>query len=89
MVPQGITLLQNHEAQSQEDKRSVEAAQVPILLNLSLTYFRLERPTTSLKYGQRVLEMDPNNAKALYRCGQVSCLSSTDIIRGNVNLDLS
>ncbi|XP_012685286.2 inactive peptidyl-prolyl cis-trans isomerase FKBP6 [Clupea harengus] len=67
---QGITLLQNHEAQSQEDKRSVEAAQVPILLNLSLTYFRLERPTTSLKYGQRVLEMDPNNAKALYRCGQ-------------------
>ncbi|XP_062375612.1 inactive peptidyl-prolyl cis-trans isomerase FKBP6 [Sardina pilchardus] len=67
---QGVTLLENREVLREEEKRSVEAALVGILLNLSLTYFRLERPTTSLKYGQRVLEMDPNNTKALYRCGQ-------------------
>ncbi|XP_076142577.1 inactive peptidyl-prolyl cis-trans isomerase FKBP6 [Alosa pseudoharengus] len=67
---QGVTLLENREALREEEKSSVEAALVAVLLNLSLTYFRLERPTTSLKYGQRVLEMDPNNAKALYRCGQ-------------------
>ncbi|XP_041921916.1 inactive peptidyl-prolyl cis-trans isomerase FKBP6 [Alosa sapidissima] len=67
---QGVMLLENREALREEEKSSVEAALVAVLLNLSLTYFRLERPTTSLKYGQRVLEMDPNNAKALYRCGQ-------------------
>ncbi|KAL2083321.1 hypothetical protein ACEWY4_021094 [Coilia grayii] len=74
---QGMTLLKNREAESEQEKKSVEVAQVPVLLNLSLTYFRLERPTTALKYGQRALEIDPSNAKALYRCGQ-ACLELED-----------
>lgn len=78
--PQGITLLENREKLTGEGKSSVEAAMVVFLLNLSLTYFRLDRPTTSLKYGQKVLELDPNSAKGLYRCGQVRS-HQTDICR--------
>ncbi|XP_063047978.1 inactive peptidyl-prolyl cis-trans isomerase FKBP6 [Engraulis encrasicolus] len=67
---QGMTILQNREVESEEDKRSVDEALVPILLNLALTYDRLGKATSSLKYGQRTLEIDPGNVKALYRCGQ-------------------
>ncbi|KAJ8402240.1 hypothetical protein AAFF_G00371050 [Aldrovandia affinis] len=67
---QTLTLLMNREPADEEEGRSITAMQLPILLNLSLTLLRLERPLKALQYGQRALEVDPQNTKALFRCGQ-------------------
>ncbi|XP_038231703.1 inactive peptidyl-prolyl cis-trans isomerase FKBP6 isoform X2 [Dermochelys coriacea] len=40
-------------------------------------YKRLERPVRALTYGEKALEIDKRNAKALFRCGQ-ACLSLTE-----------
>uniref|UniRef100_W5LY61 peptidylprolyl isomerase n=2 Tax=Lepisosteus oculatus TaxID=7918 RepID=W5LY61_LEPOC len=66
----GIAVLGDRQPMGDEEKRSMEALQLPILLNLSLTQLRLERPAKALDYGQKALEISPHNAKALFRCGQ-------------------
>ncbi|KAM5181639.1 inactive peptidyl-prolyl cis-trans isomerase FKBP6 isoform 2-T2 [Mantella aurantiaca] len=60
-------------ANSEEEKRQLEAACLPVNLNLSLTYFKLERPCSSLQWGEKALAIDNKNVKALFRCGQ-ACL---------------
>lgn len=67
---QAMTLLANRETESQEDKRSIALMQLPIYLNLSLTQLRLDRPVKALGYSHKALEIDPDNTKALFRCGQ-------------------
>ncbi|XP_042182840.1 inactive peptidyl-prolyl cis-trans isomerase FKBP6 isoform X3 [Oncorhynchus tshawytscha] len=68
---QAVTLLGNRKAEDEEEKRSIVAGQLPIYLNLSLTQLRLDRPLKALEYGHKALKIDPNNTKALFRCGQV------------------
>ncbi|NXG09723.1 FKBP6 isomerase, partial [Sakesphorus luctuosus] len=58
---------------SEAEQSQINISKVLLLLNLSLTYLKLERPERALKYGQEALEMDQGNAKALFRCGQ-ACL---------------
>ncbi|XP_011369980.2 inactive peptidyl-prolyl cis-trans isomerase FKBP6 [Pteropus vampyrus] len=60
-----------------EEQHLVEAAKLLVLLNLSFTYLKLERPTTALRYGEQALIIDQKNAKALFRCGQ-ACLLMTE-----------
>ncbi|XP_064208486.1 inactive peptidyl-prolyl cis-trans isomerase FKBP6 isoform X2 [Anguilla rostrata] len=72
-----LTLLKNREPANEEEGRSIAAMQLPIFLNLSLTLLRLEKPLKALHYGQRALEVDPQNTKALFRCGQ-ACLEMDD-----------
>ncbi|XP_062844884.1 inactive peptidyl-prolyl cis-trans isomerase FKBP6 [Trichomycterus rosablanca] len=67
---QAMTLLRNREAVDGDEKKAVEEARLPFLLNLSLTYLRLEKPHKALQYSQRVLQISPENTKALFRCGQ-------------------
>ncbi|XP_064323970.1 inactive peptidyl-prolyl cis-trans isomerase FKBP6 isoform X2 [Phalacrocorax carbo] len=55
----------------------INAAKLLVLLNLSLTYLKLERPAQALAYGEKALEIDQRNAKALFRCGQ-ACLCMTE-----------
>ncbi|KAG5844493.1 hypothetical protein ANANG_G00163090 [Anguilla anguilla] len=74
---QALTLLKNREPANEEEGRSIAAMQLPIFLNLSLTLLRLEKPLKALHYGQRALEVDPQNTKALFRCGQ-ACLEMDD-----------
>lgn len=50
----------------------METAKLLVFLNLSFTYLKLERPTMALRYGEQALIIDRKNAKALFRCGQVS-----------------
>jgi hypothetical protein len=50
----------------------VESAKLLVLLNLSFSYLKLDRPATALRYGEQALIIDQRNAKALFRCGQVS-----------------
>lgn len=71
MSGQAVTLLGNRKAEDEEEKRSILAGQLPIYLNLSLTQLRLDRPLKALEYGHKALKIDPNNTKALFRCGQV------------------
>ncbi|XP_029483370.1 inactive peptidyl-prolyl cis-trans isomerase FKBP6 isoform X2 [Oncorhynchus nerka] len=68
---QAVTLLGNRKVEDEEEKRSIVAGQLPIYLNLSLTQLRLDRPLKALEYGHKALKIDPNNTKALFRCGQV------------------
>ncbi|XP_047276941.1 inactive peptidyl-prolyl cis-trans isomerase FKBP6 isoform X2 [Homo sapiens] len=60
-----------------EEQHLVEAAKLPVLLNLSFTYLKLDRPTIALCYGEQALIIDQKNAKALFRCGQ-ACLLLTE-----------
>ncbi|KAK2816550.1 hypothetical protein Q7C36_022821 [Tachysurus vachellii] len=74
---QALTLLRNRETAEEEERRRVEEASLPFLLNLSLVYLRLERPQKALQFGQRALKINPANTKALFRCGQ-ACLDMND-----------
>ncbi|XP_041661685.1 inactive peptidyl-prolyl cis-trans isomerase FKBP6 isoform X2 [Cheilinus undulatus] len=67
---QGMTLLGNREAQSDDEKEKINQALLPLYLNLSLTELRLDNPHKALKYANKALEIDFNNTKALFRCGQ-------------------
>ncbi|XP_066516538.1 inactive peptidyl-prolyl cis-trans isomerase FKBP6 [Hoplias malabaricus] len=70
---QALTLLRNREPVGDEEKEHIEEAKLPFLLNISLTYLRLERPHKALQYGEKALKISPHNTKALFRCGQ-ACL---------------
>ncbi|KAM6242102.1 inactive peptidyl-prolyl cis-trans isomerase FKBP6 [Porphyrio hochstetteri] len=65
---------------SEEEQSQINASKVLLFLNLSLTYLKLERPEQALAYGEKVLEIDQRNAKALFRCGQ-ACLCMTEYER--------
>lgn len=67
---QAMTLLGNRETQSDLEKERIKMALLPLYLNISLAELRLERPHKALKYGNKALEIDSANTKALFRCGQ-------------------
>ncbi|KAE8622402.1 hypothetical protein XENTR_v10005227 [Xenopus tropicalis] len=60
-------------ASCEEERKLLEAAQLFVALNLSLTYLKLERPSRALKWGEKALSIDNRNTKALFRCG-LACL---------------
>ncbi|XP_075025170.1 inactive peptidyl-prolyl cis-trans isomerase FKBP6 isoform X2 [Calonectris borealis] len=62
---------------SEAEQCQIDASKLLVLLNLSLTYLKLERPAQALVYGEKALEIDQRNAKALFRCGQ-ACLCMTE-----------
>ncbi|XP_061602976.1 inactive peptidyl-prolyl cis-trans isomerase FKBP6 [Cololabis saira] len=67
---QAVRLLGKRKAQSSAERSSIKMALFPLYLNLSVTELRLESPAKALKHGQKALEMDSSNTKALFRCGQ-------------------
>uniref|UniRef100_A0A3P8NZJ9 peptidylprolyl isomerase n=1 Tax=Astatotilapia calliptera TaxID=8154 RepID=A0A3P8NZJ9_ASTCA len=67
---QAMTLLGNRGTQSDLEKERIKTALLPLYLNISLAELRLERPHKALKYGNKALEIDSANTKALFRCGQ-------------------
>ncbi|NXC41750.1 FKBP6 isomerase, partial [Penelope pileata] len=62
---------------SEAERCQIDASQLLVLLNLSITYLKLKRPARALTYGEKALEIDQRNAKALFRCGQ-ACLCMTE-----------
>uniref|UniRef100_A0A8C2DGD1 peptidylprolyl isomerase n=1 Tax=Cyprinus carpio TaxID=7962 RepID=A0A8C2DGD1_CYPCA len=54
---QAMTLLQNRELVDDEEKQRLEEMKLPFLLNLSLTYLKLEKPQKALCYGQKALDI--------------------------------
>lgn len=71
LIRQAVMLLGNREAQSDAEKERIRRALLPVFLNLSLAELRLDSPHKALKYGNKALEIDSANIKALFRCGQV------------------
>uniref|UniRef100_A0A8C3ARU1 peptidylprolyl isomerase n=1 Tax=Cyclopterus lumpus TaxID=8103 RepID=A0A8C3ARU1_CYCLU len=67
---QASKLLVNRETPSDAETERIKTALLPLYLNLSFTELRLDRPHKALKYGNKALEMDSANTKALFRCGQ-------------------
>uniref|UniRef100_A0ABM5GG53 peptidylprolyl isomerase n=1 Tax=Pogona vitticeps TaxID=103695 RepID=A0ABM5GG53_9SAUR len=70
----------NHLNAKEDEQVKVDAAKLLIFLNLSFTYLKLECPARALAYGEKALEIDEKNAKALFRCGQ-ACLSLAEYER--------
>ncbi|XP_070598214.1 LOW QUALITY PROTEIN: inactive peptidyl-prolyl cis-trans isomerase FKBP6 [Erythrolamprus reginae] len=64
--------------ETEQDK--VDTARLLVFLNLSFVCLKLERPDRALAYGEKALELDKKNAKALFRCGQ-ACLHLTEYER--------
>ncbi|NXF30732.1 FKBP6 isomerase, partial [Nyctibius bracteatus] len=62
---------------SEAEQCQINASKLLMLLNLSLTYMKLKCPAKALAYGEKALEIDQRNAKALFRCGQ-ACLCMTE-----------
>ncbi|XP_061461145.1 inactive peptidyl-prolyl cis-trans isomerase FKBP6 isoform X2 [Rhineura floridana] len=61
-----------HRVRAKEaEQAKVDAAKLLVFLNLSFTYLKLEHPARALAYGEKALELDEKNAKALFRCGQL------------------
>ncbi|XP_016396580.1 inactive peptidyl-prolyl cis-trans isomerase FKBP6-like [Sinocyclocheilus rhinocerous] len=85
---QAMTLLQNRELVDDEEKQRLEEMKLPFLLNLSLTYLKLEKPQKALCYGQKALDINPQNTKALFRCGQ-ACLEMSDYEKAQDYLTLA
>lgn len=48
----------------------IREIEIPVCLNLSLSYLKVEQYHYSIKYASQVLDKEDNNAKALYRRGQ-------------------
>ncbi|NXE43372.1 FKBP6 isomerase, partial [Ptilorrhoa leucosticta] len=69
---QALSIL-GRSSSSKAEQSQINASKLLLFLNLSLTYLKLERADRALKYGELALEMDQENAKALFRCGQ-ACL---------------
>ncbi|XP_054474622.1 inactive peptidyl-prolyl cis-trans isomerase FKBP6 isoform X2 [Anoplopoma fimbria] len=67
---QATLLLGNRETQSNAETERIKTALLPLYLNLSLAELRLDSPHKALKYGNKALEIDSANTKALFRCGQ-------------------
>ncbi|KFQ35533.1 Peptidyl-prolyl cis-trans isomerase FKBP6, partial [Merops nubicus] len=65
---------------SEAERCQINTSKLLVLLNLSITYLKLERPARALAYGEKALEIDQRNAKALFRCGQ-ACLCMTQYDR--------
>lgn len=78
---QAVTLLGNRETQSDVEREKINKALLPLYLNLSFTELRLDRPQKALKYGNKALEINSGNTKALFRCGQVKRDSCFDKLR--------
>lgn len=85
---QAMTLLQNREPEDAEEKKHLEEIKLPFLLNLSFTYLKLEKPQKALVYGQKALDINPQNTKALFRCGQ-ACLEMKDYEKAQDYLTLA
>uniref|UniRef100_A0A8B9TMK7 peptidylprolyl isomerase n=1 Tax=Anas platyrhynchos TaxID=8839 RepID=A0A8B9TMK7_ANAPL len=64
---------------SVSEQCQIDASKLLVLLNLSVTYLKLEHPDRALMYGEKALEIDHRNAKALFRCGQQSDFSASDL----------
>ncbi|XP_030041956.1 inactive peptidyl-prolyl cis-trans isomerase FKBP6 isoform X2 [Microcaecilia unicolor] len=54
-----------------QEQHQINASRLLVFLNLSLTYLKLDFPARALVFGERALEIDCKNAKALFRCGQL------------------
>nr|XP_020459258.1 inactive peptidyl-prolyl cis-trans isomerase FKBP6 isoform X2 [Monopterus albus] len=67
---QGLVLLGNRETHGDPEKQRIKSALLPFYLNLSLTELHLNNPRKAVKYGNKALEIDSSNTKALFRCGQ-------------------
>ncbi|XP_073349345.1 inactive peptidyl-prolyl cis-trans isomerase FKBP6-like [Pagrus major] len=67
---QAVMLLETRETKRDAEKERIRTALLPLFLNLSLAELRLDRPHKALKYGNKALEIDSTNTKALFRCGQ-------------------
>ncbi|XP_034018099.1 inactive peptidyl-prolyl cis-trans isomerase FKBP6 [Thalassophryne amazonica] len=67
---QAMRLLVKRLQGNNEEESQLKSALLPIYLNLSMTELHLDNPKKALKYGNKALEMDPNNTKALFRCGK-------------------
>ncbi|NWH62944.1 FKBP6 isomerase, partial [Geococcyx californianus] len=65
---------------SEVEQCQLSASKLLVLLNLSLTYLKLDGPVQALAYGEKALDIDQRNAKALFRCGQ-ACLHMTEYER--------
>ncbi|KAM6906474.1 inactive peptidyl-prolyl cis-trans isomerase FKBP6 [Lycodopsis pacificus] len=70
LYKEATLLLGNRETQSDAEAEKIKTALLPLYLNLSLTELRLDSPHKALKYGNKALEIDSANTKALFRCGQ-------------------
>lgn len=79
-MEQAVTVLQNREPVNDEEKKRLEEVKLPFLLNLSLTYLKLEKPHKALCFGQKALTINPQSTKALFRCGQVRPLAIFDFL---------
>ncbi|XP_072209980.1 inactive peptidyl-prolyl cis-trans isomerase FKBP6 isoform X2 [Excalfactoria chinensis] len=62
---------------NEAEQCQINASKLLVLLNLSVTYLKLECPARALMYGEKALEIDKRNVKALFRCGQ-ACLCMTE-----------
>ncbi|CAE1283305.1 FKBP6 [Acanthosepion pharaonis] len=67
---QAANLLESCHLESDKEERECQRILVDLNLNMALCCLRLTHSTRAITYSRKVLNMDKNNAKALFRLGQ-------------------
>jgi len=60
----------------ESEEKELNQARIPLYLNLATCNLKLDEISKAIKNAQRVIEIDPNNAKAHFRIGQAYLASS-------------
>ena len=71
-VPQAVSLIENVRLQNEEEEILWRENLMKLYLNLSLCCLKQAKSSRAITYGRKVLDLEPNNAKANYRLGQVN-----------------
>ncbi len=58
--------------EAEDMKVLIQDLQVPAYKNVALCYLKSNRPARCLEYCEKVLEIEPNNVKILYRAGMAN-----------------
>ncbi|XP_078403963.1 inactive peptidyl-prolyl cis-trans isomerase FKBP6 [Cetorhinus maximus] len=69
-----LSVFARHHEADEEQKQKSYSSKLLLYLNLSLVSLKLNAPGRALVYGERALQIESKNPKALFRCGQACML---------------
>ncbi|XP_042201529.1 inactive peptidyl-prolyl cis-trans isomerase FKBP6 [Callorhinchus milii] len=80
-----LAVFSHRHPESEQELERVQASKLLLFLNMSLVGLRLNAPRRALVYGERALDIDQHNPKALFRCGQ-ACFEMLEYNKARVFL---
>ena len=77
-------MIENARLQNEEDETMWRESLIKLYLNLAICCLKQAKSPRAITYCRKVLELQPNNAKAFFRLGQV-CITDARTITHNTS----